>query len=599
MRVIQKEKELAQAALFLSKNDYVITNVQLVNVLSKEILPANVFIKGKHISYVDYQLKVIPEGPIEIEGNHQFLMPGLIDTHMHIESTMLTPQRFAELVVPLGTTTVVCDPHEIANVFGIEGVRYVAESGEQTPMRQLIDIPSCVPSVEGLEISGSQFQVEEVRELLELNQVVGLAEVMDYEGVIRQKERMTSIIQETENYQYYIQGHCPLVSEQHLAAYRIGGPISDHESSSIDEIHEKIRNGFYIDLRESNTSRNLAQFIQKIKEWNCLDRFTFCTDDRRTNVILREGHINGIVKKAIANGLNPIHAISFATINAANEIKAEDLGAIAPGYVADMLLVSDLNEMIPSLVMTEGKIVAQDGKLLQKNMTRVDFEIEERSSMRVPSLRPKDFLIKIPENQEKEGKIAMNIMAYESFTSTFTQLETEYFKVKDDHIDLSNHKDVMYAMVINRHGNNTFSVCVTKRFGITHGALATTISHDSHNVTLVYDTPENAQVALNQLIHQGGGMVAVEDEQVIAQLPLPVAGLMSSMKPEDLVKKIDEMTEANRQLGNTYLENPVSRITVLALLVSPFVKLSDLGLVDTEKQVFIPLFPEVESRVAD
>ncbi|HLQ39539.1 MAG TPA: adenine deaminase C-terminal domain-containing protein [Tetragenococcus sp.] len=590
MNLISKNKELAQAALFLQKNDFVVTNVQLVNVLSKEILAANVYVKGKNISYVDYHLKNLPDGLAVIDGKGQYLLPGLIDTHMHIESTMLTPQRFADLVAPLGTTTVVCDPHEVANVFGITGVEYVAQCGQNLPMRQLIDVPSCVPSVEGLEKSGATFHDREVSQLLELDSVVGLAEVMDYEGVIHQKERMTEIITAVKDQGYYIQGHCPLLSGQRLAAYRIGGPVSDHEATSIEEIQEKVRNGFYIDIRESNTNRNLGKFIQTIKDWKCLDRFTFCTDDRRTNVILREGHINGLVKKAITNGMDPIDAISFATINAAQEIKAEDLGAIAPGYIADMILVHDLKQMRPSIVIFEGQVVAKEGKIFDPTQETLNLAIEKRSSMNIPTLKTTDFLIAVPKEKKENQEIIMNVMAYESFTSSFTHLEQDVFKIKDSFIDLADKKDMMYAMVINRHGEGTFSVCATKAFGIDHGALATTVSHDSHNVTLVYDTPSNAKAALTQLVAQRGGMVAVEDGQVIASLPLAVAGLMSDEEPAELVAQIDQMTAANRKLGNTYLENPVSRITILALLVSPFVKLSDLGLVDTQKQEFISLF---------
>ncbi|MFR6673786.1 MAG: adenine deaminase [Enterococcus avium] len=593
MRILQKDQELRHGALALNENDYVISQVKVVNVLSKEIISANVYVKGQHISFVDYVKQPIPEDLRVVDGQDDYLLPGFIDTHMHIESTMLTPQGFADLVAPMGTTTVICDPHEIANVFGKKGVLYMAESNDQLPMRQLIDVPSCVPSVEGLEQSGATFHAEEIEELLQLDQVVGLAEVMDYEGVITGKQRMSEIVQTVANAGYYIQGHCPLVSGKRLAAYRIGGAISDHEATSISEIAEKIRNGFYIDIRESNTSRKLETFVQAIKDWSCLDRFTFCTDDRRTNVILREGHINGMVRKAIANGLSPLDAISFATINAAREANIEDLGAIAPGYIADMLLVSDLKEMLPSKVFFQGKLVAQTGKLLKKRQKK-KHALENEQSIDVPKLEAEDFLIAVPECCRNDKSIEMNIMAYESYVSSFTLLEKERFAIENGYICLEKRPDLMYAIVINRHGRKNFYVCVVKRFGIDHGALASSVSHDSHNIVIVYDAPTQAMKALNQLVKQHGGMVAVEEEKIIATLPLPVAGLMTDIAPEKLVEQIDQMNASNRQLGNHFLENPISRITILSLLVSPYVKLSDLGLVDTETQALIPRFPNLD-----
>ena len=592
MYLKQKNRQvLKQAALHLAENDFVITNVQVFNVFTKEICPAAVYVKDGFTTYVDYDQKTTPSGLKTIDGQANYLLPGLIDAHTHIESTMLTPQRYAELVAPFGTTTVICDPHEIANAFGIQGLEYMLAATENVPLRVLFDIPSCVPSVEHLEVSGAVFHKEQIQKILTFKRVVGLAEVMDYQGVINDSTRMAENITAVENQGLYIQGHCPLVSQQDLAAYRIGGPISDHESSTIAEIKEKLRAGMYIDLKEANTTRNLVTFIKEIKDWPCLSRFTFCTDDRRANVIQKYGHINGIVNKAMRAGLSPQAAVSFATINAAQEAQIADLGAIAPGYLADFVLTADLTDIQPLMIWLEGKITYQKQHLVEFKQPKT-LALEKIDSIQIPSLQKSDFDLTVPPAAQQLSKIKMNYIAYQSYTSAFTDLQTAEFAVHEGRVLLPEQEDFMFVAVINRYGQKHLAKALLQKFGINKGAIASTVSHDSHNLTVVYRNSSDALLAAQQVKQQKGGLVAVKDGQILAQIALPVAGLMTNQPVAAVNDQIQQLTQAGQALGTGVLANPISRMTIVSLLVSPYFKLSDLGLVDTLQHQLLPLFPD-------
>ena len=592
MYLKQKNRRmLKQAALHLAENDFVITNVQVFNVFTKEICPAAVYVKNGFTTYVDYDQQTTPPGLKTIDGQANYLLPGLIDAHTHIESTMLTPQRYAELVAPFGTTTVICDPHEIANAFGIQGLEYMLAATENVPLRVLFDIPSCVPSVEHLEVSGAVFHKEQIQKILTFKRVVGLAEVMDYQGVINDSTRMAENITAVENQGLYIQGHCPLVSQQDLAAYRIGGPISDHESSTIAEIKEKLRAGMYIDLKEANTTRNLVKFIKEIKDWPCLSRFTFCTDDRRANVIQKHGHINGIINKAMRAGLSPQAAVSFATINAAQEAQIADLGAIAPGYLADFVLTADLTDIQPLMIWLEGKITYQKQHLVEFKQPKT-LALEKIDSIHIPPLQESDFDLTVPPAAQQLSKIKMNYIAYQSYTSAFTDLKTAEFAVHEGRVLLPEQEDFMFVAVINRYGQKHLAKALLQRFGINKGAIASTVSHDSHNLTVVYRNSSDALLAAKQVKQQKGGLVAVKDGQILAQIALPVAGLMTNQPVAAVNEQIQQLTQAGQALGTGVLANPISRMTIVSLLVSPYFKLSDLGLVDTLQHQLLPLFPD-------
>ena len=589
MRVKNNRKELIKAALGLVECDLAIKNAQLLNVFTGEVYPATVFVYDGAIAHVEY--RNLEEGldkvknVVDAEG--KYLIPGLIDAHMHVESSMLTPRNFAKVSIPSGTTTIVMDPHEIGNVYGVEGVKYMHDSGEGLPQRQFVDIPSCVPAVPECENAGAEFFAKEIEELAELKRVIGLAEVMDYIGVINQEDRMADIIHAAERKGLYLQGHAPFVSGRNLSAYLIGGPVTDHESRTGEEAIEKLRSGMYIDSRESSITHNVKDIWEGVKHCKFFDHYCLCTDDREADDLLHEGHINYVVNAAIKYGMDPVTAIKSATLNTAREINVTDLGAIAPGYVADMLLVEDLSNIHPTHVFFEGKLVAQDGKLLQPIEDK-EYEIETRNSVQLKELSLDDFHVDTPV---ENGKVNVNVMVYPNLELSSTYVEKTEFEVKDGSIILPN-DDYKFVIVLNRYGKGTIGKGIVKGFGTKKGALASTVSHDSHNLTVVYDNERDALLVANTLKECGGGMCAAYNGTVLSTLPLPLAGLMSLKSAEELSVVSQKMKQAIVELGLTDMENPLLRIVTLALPVIPEVKMSDLGLVDVLTKKIVPFYAE-------
>ena len=589
MRVKNNRKELIKAALGLVECDLAIKNAQLLNVFTGEVYPATVFVYDGAIAHVEY--RNLEEGldkvknVVDAEG--KYLIPGLIDAHMHVESSMLTPRNFAKVSIPSGTTTIVMDPHEIGNVYGVEGVKYMHDSGEGLPQRQFVDIPSCVPAVPECENAGAEFFAKEIEELAELKRVIGLAEVMDYIGVINQEDRMADIIHAAERKGLYLQGHAPFVSGRNLSAYLIGGPVTDHESRTGEEAIEKLRSGMYIDSRESSITHNVKDIWEGVKHCKFFDHYCLCTDDREADDLLHEGHINYVVNAAIKYGMDPVTAIKSATLNTAREINVTDLGAIAPGYVADMLLVEDLSNIHPTHVFFEGKLVAQDGKLLQPIEDK-EYEIETRNSVQLKELSLEDFHVDTPV---ENGKVNVNVMVYPNLELSSTYVEKTEFEVKDGSIVLPN-DDYKFVIVLNRYGKGTIGKGIVKGFGTKKGALASTVSHDSHNLTVVYDNEKDALLVANTLKECGGGMCAAYNGTVLSTLPLPLAGLMSLKSAEELSVVSQKMKQAIVELGLTDMENPLLRIVTLALPVIPEVKMSDLGLVDVLTKKIVPFYAE-------
>ena len=572
------KKQLLKAALGEIRSDLAITNVQLVNVITGEIYPADVFVYDGMIAHVEYKNPgtELDKANEVIDGEGKYLIPGFIDAHEHIESSMMTPRNFAKGVIPHGTTTVVTDPHEIANVCGMEGVRYMHEAGEDLPMRQLIDVPSCVPAVPGLENAGAEFFAKEIEELASMDRVIGLAEVMDFLAVIHGEDRMMDIIDVMDKKGLYLQGHAPSVSGRMLSAYLCGGPNTCHESRERNEALEKLRSGMYVDARESSITKNVEEIYEGVKGVKFYDHFCLCTDDREADDIL---HV-------IRSGMDPVTAIKSATLNTAREIHIENLGAIAPGYVADMLLVGDLEELKPDLVFFGGRLVAEKGHMTVPIEAR-EYPLEKVNTMYVKDLKAEDFRIKAPV---ETGTVTVNVMEYPDLLLSSTVLTTAEVPVKDGYVCLEG-EDLKFVAVVNRHkGHDTIGLGIVKGFGTTCGALASTVSHDSHNLTVVYDTAENALMTAEALIQCGGGMSAVRDGRLLHVLELPLAGLISLKDAAELAKDSQLMKEANRELGLTGLENPLLRIVTLALPVIPKVKMSDLGMVDVLKKELIPLF---------
>ena len=581
----KNKKELLRAALGEIEADLAVVNCRMVNVFTGEIYPAVVYVKDGFIAHVEMEELTGPYKAREVfDGEYRYLIPGFVDSHMHIESSMMVPRNFAKVIIPHGTTTIVHDPHELGNVYGAEGVRYMHDSAEGLPMRQLVDIPSCVPAVPGCENAGAEFFAGDIRELAKLNRVVGLAEVMDFYGVMHGDDRMMDIIEAAEECGLYIQGHAPGVSKRELSAYLCGGPYTCHETRGSAEAMEKLRMGMYVDARESSITKNVEAIWEGVKGSRYFDTLTLCTDDRESDDLLHEGHMNAVARKAIACGMDPVDAIKSATINTAREIGIARLGAIAPGYTADMVLTKDIRTLWADVVFFGGQVVARDGRLTVPVEDKT-YEIETRNSMDLAPVSEEDFVIKPPV---ENGTVKIHVMEYLSLDSSVTKLSTAELPVRDGHIILG--EDMAFVAVLNRYGKGTKALGIVKYFGLREGAIASTVSHDSHNLTIVYFDPKDAALAANELIGQGGGMTAVAGGSVLNTLRLEVGGLMTKFEAEKLTAEAARMKEIERNLGITVPVNPLLRIVSLALPVIPSVKISDMGLVNVADQTMIPLF---------
>jgi len=590
MKIQPKDKRLLlKAAMGRIPCDLAVTNVQYVNVFTGEIYPATVYVHDGFVVHVeDKDLdKDLGLAAKVIDGGYKYLIPGLIDAHIHIESSMLTPRNFARAVLPRGTTTVVTDPHEITNVFGEEAVRYMHDAGYDLPMTQYIDIPSCVPSVPGLEQAGAEIDAGAVDRLAKLPNVIGLAEVMDFIGVVEGEDRMMDIIETAEKNGLYLQGHLPGATGRTVSAYLIGGPNTCHETRETWETQGKLRAGMHVDARESSITKNMNAILACARDHKFHDHLSLCTDDREADDILYVGHMDEVLRQAVKNGLDGITAVKSASLNTAKEIGIENLGAVAPGYVADMLIVDNLADFNVSHVFHRGQLVAQDGKLLAEIEDK-PFEIESRNSMNVPELTLEDFRLKSPVAGDT---VKVNTLIYNSPLLSVTKAETLEVPVTDGIVDISGDSELAYAMIVNRYGTGNVTLGLVRGFGLQKGANGSTVSHDCHNLSIVFKDAESGYAVFKALVACGGGMACAENGEVTGLLKLAVGGLMSDKRPEIVAEESDAMKKALNALGLPQ-KNPLLRIATMALPVIPEAKYSDLGLVDVLAKKLIPIFPE-------
>lgn len=569
---------LIQAALGKIPCDLSINNVQLVNVLTGEIYLAGVDVLDGVIARIrmEGQECELPSKNI-VDGHGNYLIPGFIDVHMHVESTMMVPENFGKATVTWGTTTAVTDPHEIANVMGIPGVLYMLESAKYSPLRILTLVPSCVPAVPSVESAGASFSAIEVKHLLEMPNIIGVAEVMDYLGVINDDERMHTIIDEGKNANGFIQGHAPQVHGNDLCAYLCGGPVSDHEVRFRNELVEKLRMGMHVNIKSSSLSDTVQEFLQGVKNVPIHDLVSFCTDDVHAADLLTTGHINHIANECYKGGFDPMEIIRFGTINAARELGFTDLGAIAPNYVADFQLVDDLTfKNKPIAVWVAGKQAKEDDSGVTYTINHNTVDIPQITSF-------KDFYM--PSDKTEE-----NCLVFSAARTSMVPGQTPVYKtfpVVDGHIEIENLDEYQYLTVINRYGTGNMTKVICSDFHLMHGCVASTISHDSHNMTIAYRDPHDAYVAAKVLEEVGGGMCFVENGEVKYILPLPVAGLMSLLPVKELAPKIQEMDKWVSYASDN--KSPMLlAIAILALPVRPGIIITDRGVVYGDNLTFIP-----------
>lgn len=587
MKTQNKDRSrLIAAAMQKIPCDLTIKNIRLVNVLTGEIYPAEVdIIDGTVVRVREEGETTALESKSVYDGEGNFLIPGYIDTHIHIESSMMIPENFGRAVVTWGTTTVCTDPHEIGNVMGIDGIKFMLENGRKTAVRHYVLAPSCVPAVPELESSGAEFTAEEIGQILDMDDVIGIAEIMDFVGIYNDNDRMHKIVDEGIKRDVFLQGHSPRVSGKELAAYIIGGPKSDHEGTDAKEIREKLRNGMHVNLRSSSIIDALQGQVDGISGQLWHDNVSICSDDIHAKDLLTSGNINSVIRKLVKKGVNPVEAIKMGTLNAAKEYKFDDLGAIAPGYAADMQIVESLDGEKPKAVFIVGQLVAENGKYVADD----DYTPVEKpaNTVNMPQINgPDDFILKAPENCGEKTNI--RILTREGGNAAIKQGKVVELPVKDGAISLEGEEGMQFVCVANRYGSGSKNVAVMDCFDLKYGAMATTISHDSHNFTVFYKDIESAWACAEYMKKNGGGMCAAKDGKVIGALNLPVAGLMSLKDCESLSAEIEDMENVLK--GMCGEDFSLLMLVVFSLPVLPGLTLTDKGMIDGLTQTFVDMF---------
>jgi len=556
--------------------DLVLRNARLVNVCSGECYPADVALADGLVVGIS-----APGGGYHghRERNLQgrWLAPALMDGHMHIESTMLMLSEFARIVVPRGVTTVMLDPHEFANVLGIDGIRYVLESGRGLPLNAFVMLSSCVPA-SSFESPFRVLMAEDLLPLLQDERVLGLAEMMNMPGVLHGDEQVLAKIIATQSSGLVVDGHAPGLSEHDLSAYATAGVMSDHECTTPEEARQRIRLGMWLMIREGSAARNLDDLLPLVKELHP-PRVFFVTDDRDPLDLVERGHMDSMVRRAIELGLDPVEAIRLASYNTAQYFRLYNRGAIAPNFVADLVVLDDLATFAVESVYKDGELVAQAGELLVDAPAAAFSGVTDRVHIGPITLRD----LRIPG---KAGQV--EIVGIEPGQITTRHLREEA-TIIDGAIVADPTRDLLKLVVIERHhASGGVGLGLVKGFGLRKGAIASSVAHDAHNLVIAGASDSDILKAARTLEEMGGGFVCVVDGEVLASVPLPLGGLVSPLPAAELVQQLRALDDAAAALGCT-LEHPCMTLSFLSLSVIPSLKLTDQGLIDVETFTLLPL----------
>ncbi|WP_457636831.1 adenine deaminase [Oceanithermus sp.] len=553
--------------------DLLLKNARVVNVFSGKVTEGSVALAGSYIAGVgDYQKGEVVE---DLQG--AYLAPGLIDTHVHLESSMVRPAEYARAVVPHGTTTVVSDPHEIANVCGLAGIRYMLEASEGLPLEVLVNLPSCVPASH-LSTSGASLGKDDLLPFLDHPRVLGLAEFMNVPGAVSAAPDAVEKLLAFRGRP--IDGHAPGVRGKTLAAYVAAGPWADHESVAPDEALEKVAAGLYVFLRQGTAARNLEDLLPAVGPLTAA-RMAFCSDDRHPAELLGEGHVDYMLRLAVAGGVDPLLALRMATLSAAEAFGLRDRGAVAPGRLADLVAFGDLREFKVRAVWFRGRKVAEEGRPLFSGAPEVSEE-EVRQTVRA-SLSRLD--LRVPARRAKMRVIR----AYEGQLITTAELVEP--RVEGGMVVADPERDLAKLAVVERHGRGSGAgVGFVRGLGLERGAIAGSVGHDSHNLTVAGMDDLSMRTALAALARSGGGYAVALGEEVLELLPLPIAGLMSDRPIEEVRQRMDALLAAAHEKLGARSRDPFMQLAFLPLEVIPSLKLTDRGLVDVDRFELVDLW---------
>ena len=542
--------------------DLILANAKIVNTFSGEIEKGNIAIYRDRIAGIgDYKNA---KEVVDLKG--KYVSPGLINGHVHIESSMLHIARYAEAVVPRGVTGIVTDLHEIANVKGIAGIKYILSCAKSLPLNMYFMAPSCVPATH-LETAGACLTSDDMRHVLSFAETIGLGEMMNFPGVLFADGQVLAKISASQD--KVIDGHAPGLGDKDLNAYISSGITSDHESTKLAEAREKLRKGMYVMIREGSSEKNLEELLPLVTD-KTYKRCIFVVDDRSCSDLLNDGDIDAVVRKAIRLGLDPVRAIQLATINTAERFRIPAVGAIAPGYMANIAVLSDLRKFKTEMVFHRGKLVARAGAPLFTPSVCANKQMTH-------TMKVKPFGIeKLKINADTWHYPVIEIVPNQIITKSVNEKP----KIYDGAIVSDTKRDILKLVVVERHkATGNIGLGLVKGFGIKRGALASSISHDSHNIVAVGTNDNDLYAAIKKVETLGGGLAVAADGKMLSTLPLPIAGLLSDQPLEQVVKKLEEVEKAAANLGSK-LAAPFATLSFLALPVIPELRLTDKGLVD-------------------
>ncbi len=552
--------------------DLVLANARVIDVFSGRVLEGDVALaEGRVAGVGDYS------GPRTEDLEGRYLAPGLIDAHVHLESSMVRPAEYARAVAPRGTTTVVSDPHEIANVVGAAGIRYLLEASEGLPLDVLVNLPSCVPASH-LSTSGARLTAADLLPFLEHPRVLGLAEFMNVPGAVNAADDAVEKLLSFRGRP--IDGHAPGVRGRTLAAYVAAGPWADHESVTPDEALEKVAAGLYVFLREGTAARNLEDLLPAVNPATA-PRLAFCSDDRHPEELLGEGHVDHMLRRAVAGGVDPLLALRMATLSAAEAFGLRDRGAVSPGRWADLVAFDDLEEFAAHAVWFRGRKVAAEGRALFSGGPRVD-EAAVRGTVAV-DLAELDLAV-----PARNGRLRVIVAREGQLITDEARLAP---RVEGGLAVADPARDLAKLAVLERHGNGSRrAVGFVRGLGLARGAIAGSVGHDSHNLTVAGMDDASMRTALEAVARAGGGYAAALGEEVLAVVPLPIAGLISDEPIERVRKEMDTLLRVTRARLGARSRDPFMQLAFLPLEVIPHLKLTDRGLVDVDRFELVGLW---------
>ncbi len=579
--------------------DIVIVNANIVSVSTGEVLEdMDIVITGKRIAgigkYSD-PYKYVGNNTLIIDADKRYVLPGFIDPHIHIESSLLTPTGFAKLALRHGTTTVVADPHEIGNVLGVEGVEYFIKEARKLPLKILVDIPSCVPPLNpryGLETTANIIDLEDIAKLAETEGTSGLGEVMDFLSVLRGDRKILEKIEIAYKNGLKVNGHAPLLSGVKLDTYIDAGIYSDHETVEYSEALEKLRKGMYVFIREGSAWRDLDRLLKLLLD-NKIDcnLCCFASDDLNVMDLYEKGHMDRIINKAIEQGVDPIKAVKLVTINPATWLNlVEHIGIVAPSRIADLVFVKDLNYIEPETVIANGEIIVYKGEY-KKTFKQEEIPLRLMKTVNIGIDITWDKLV--PKTSIREGYVYTNVIeVYPG--STLTKKVVEKIRVEENILKLD--RDLLYGAVIERHhATGNIGLGLIKGLGFKAGAIAQTIAHDTHNLVVAGTNPYDMVKAVKRIIELQGGIVVVDNDEIIAEIPLKYGGLMSIEEPEKVYKRYRSLVEEIDKRYGIGFESFFMTLALISLPVIPEIRLTDKGLVDVSKAEIIPLIVKTPS----